>query len=229
MTEEKRTATVDFINQSKSTDKKKETPILIWYDKTHDEKKRQDNFVYYDNAQQCIQAIEQSTIAVFLILNSSSATDLLSRVHSLAQIDTIFIICNSSTEYQRSQYLLQHYSKIFDLLIDRKQFLDIIQENITLHEKQSGNEYLRLAEHCKENNELNRALKYTYKALDIYRKTLSNQNHPLIARCLNNLGGVYDAQGDVNRSFEFYEQAIKIYSHLAPSLSNQPVSNILKK
>ncbi|CAF4937280.1 unnamed protein product, partial [Rotaria magnacalcarata] len=80
-----------------------------------------------------------------------------------------------------------------------------------------------LAERYKEQNELNRALKYTHKALDIYRKTLSNPTHPLIARCLNNLGAIYDTQGDVNRSFEYYEQAIKIYSHLAPSLSNQPV------
>ncbi|CAF4179653.1 unnamed protein product, partial [Rotaria sordida] len=192
-------------------------------------KNQEDNFIYYNNVQQCIQAIEQSSIPIFLILNSTSATDILSRIHSLTQIDTIFIYCNSSREQQRCQYLCQHYSKIFDLFIDRKQLLDTIQENVLLYQKQSGNDYLRLAEQYKQKNEFNHALKYTYKALDIYRKTLSNQNHPLIARCLNNLGAIYDAQGDVNRSFEFYEQAIKIYSHLKPALCNQPVSNILKK
>ncbi|CAF0901941.1 unnamed protein product [Rotaria sordida] len=217
-------------DQSKSIDRKQEiSPILISYNKNNDEKNQEDNFIYYNNVQQCIQAIEQSSIPIFLILNGTSATDILSRIHSLTQIDTIFIYCNSSREQQRCQYLCQHYSKIFDLFIDRKQLLDTIQENVLLYQKQSGNDYLHLAEQYKQKNEFNYALKYTYKALDIYRKTLSNQNHPLIARCLNNLGAIYDAQGDVNRSFEFYEQAIKIYSHLKPSLCNQPVSNILKK
>jgi tetratricopeptide (TPR) repeat protein len=216
-------------NQSKPLDKKQEPPTLIWYNKNNDEKIEEDIFIYYNNPQECIETIKQSTKPIFLILNSSSATDLLSHIHSLKQIDTIFISCKSSREQQRCQYLLQHYSKIFHLFIDQKQLLDILHENIDLYQRQSGNDYLRLAERYKDNNELNYALKYTHKALEIYRKTFSNSNHPLIARCLNNLGGIYDAQGDVNRSFEYYEQAIKIYSHLTPSLSNQPISNILKK
>ncbi|CAF4978811.1 unnamed protein product [Rotaria sp. Silwood1] len=210
MNEKKPINVTKSVNQVKSIDKKSQIPVLISYNKNDDGKNYEDNCIYYNNVQQCIETIKQSSVPIFLILNSSSATDILSRIHSLTQIDTIFIYCNSAREQQRCQYLCQHYSKIFDLFSDR-------------------NDYLRLAERYKQQNELNRALKYTYKALDIYRKTLSNQNHPLIARCLNNLGGIYDAQGDANRSFEFYEQAIKIYSHLTPSLCNQPVSNILKK
>jgi tetratricopeptide (TPR) repeat protein len=222
--------TTQPVNQSKPTDKKQETPLLIWYNKNNEEKNREDIFTYYNNPEQCIETIKQSTKPIFLILNSSSATDLLSRIHSLNQIDTIFISCKSSREQQRCQYLLEHYSKIFDLFLDRKQLLDTIHENINLYQNQSGNDYLRLAERYKpEQQELNRAFKYTHKALEIYQKTFSNPNHPLIARCFNNLGGICDAQGDVNRSFEYYEQAIKIYAHLTPSLSNQPVSNILKK
>jgi tetratricopeptide (TPR) repeat protein len=224
MAEKKPKTTTNSTNQSKQ-----EAPLLIWYNKNNDEKNLDDNFIYYNNPQECTETIKQSTKSIFLILNSSSATDLLSHIHSLTQIDTIFIYCKSSQEQQRSQYLLQHYSKIFDLFIDRKQLIDTIHENVTLYQRQSGNDYLRLAEKYKEKTEFNRALKYTHKALEIYRKTLSNPNHPLIGRCLNNLGGIYDAQGDVNRSFEYYEQAIKIYSHLSPSLASQPVSNVLKK
>jgi tetratricopeptide (TPR) repeat protein len=216
-------------NQCKPVNKLQEPPIVIWYNKSNDEKNQDDLFTYFTNPQQCIETIKQLTKPIFLILNGSSATDLLSNIHSSIQIDTIFIYCKSSQEQQRCQYLLQHYSKIFDLFIDRKQLIDTIHENMTLYQRQSGNDYLRLAERYKEKNEFNHALKYTHKALEIYRKTLSNPNHPLIARCLNNLGGIYDAQGDVNRSFEYYEQAIKMYSHLSPSLSSQPVSNILKK
>jgi tetratricopeptide (TPR) repeat protein len=234
MSEKKSTTTSKSVNQSKPVDKrqeqgKNETPILIWYNKTNDEKKGEDNFIYYNNAQQCIETITQSPISIFLILNGAFATDILSHIHSLKQVDTIFIYCKSSQEQQRCQYLLQHYSKIFDLFSDRQQLLNVIHESVTLYERQSGNEYLRLAEFYQEKNELNRALKYTHKALEVYRKTFSNPNHPLIGRCLNNLGGIYDKQGDVNRSFEYYEQAIKIYSHLSPSLANQPVSNLLKK
>jgi tetratricopeptide (TPR) repeat protein len=216
-------------HQSKPVNKLQEPPIVIWYNKNNDGKNHDDLSTYFTNPQQCIETIKQSAKPIFLILNGSSATDLLSNIHSLIQIDTIFIYCKSSQEQQRCQYLLQHYSKIFDLFIDRKQLIDTIHENMTLYQRQSGNDYLRLAERYKEKNEFNHALKYTHKALEIYRKTLSNPNHPLIARCLNNLGGIYDAQGDVNRSFEYYEQAIKMYSHLTPSLSSQPVSNILKK
>lgn len=215
-------------HQAKPNEKRQEAPSLISYHK-NDDVKKEDNFIYYNDAQECIGAIEQSSKAIFLILNSTSATDILSRIHSLAQVDTIFIHCKTSKEQERCQYLCQHYSKIFDLFVDRKQLLDTIQETVTLYQNNSGNEYLRLAERYKERNEFNRALKYTYKALEIYRKTLTNQNHPLIARCFNNIGAIYDVQGDVNQSFEFYEQAIKIYSQLAPSLSKQPLSNMLKK
>ncbi|CAF1379743.1 unnamed protein product [Adineta steineri] len=201
MTEKKSATVNNSITQSKPIAVKQEAPILIWYNKNNDEKKSR----------------------------SSSATDILSRTHSLKQIDTIFIHCQSSREQQRCQYLLEHYSKIFDLFLDRQLLLDTIQENVILYQHQSGNEYLRSAERYKQQNQLNHALKYTHKALDIYRKTLPNQNHPLIARCLNNLGTIYDAQGDVNRSFEYYEQAVKMYRNISPALSKQSVPNLLKK
>jgi tetratricopeptide (TPR) repeat protein len=230
MSVKKPTTTPNSVDQSKHRDKKAEKPLLIWYNKNDEEKNRnEDIFTYSNNSDQCIQTIAQSSKPIFLILNSSSATDILSHIHSLKQVDTIFIYCKTSREQQRCEYLRQHYSKIFDLFIDRKQLFDTIEENVNLYEYQSGNDYLRLAERYKQKNELNRALKYTHKALEIYQKTFSTPNHPLIARCFNNLGGIYDAQGDVNRSFEYYEQAIKIYSHLSPALSNQPVSNLLKK
>ncbi|UJR34968.1 hypothetical protein I4U23_027746 [Adineta vaga] len=230
MNEKKPTTGPNSTTQPKPNVVKQDAPLLIWYNKTNEEKfDGENNFLYFNNSQQCIETIEQSTKPIFLILNSSSATDILSRTHSLKQIDTIFIDCQSSREQQRCQYLLQHYLKIFDLFLNRQQLLKTIRENITLYQHQSGNEYLRLGERYKQSNDLNLALKYTHKALDLYQKTLSNSNHPLIARCLNNLGGIYDAQGDVNRSFEYYEQALKMYSQLAPTLTNQPVSKVLKK
>lgn len=229
MSAKKAVADSNPVNRSKPITKTREAPLLIWYNRNNEEKIEEEMFTYYNNPQQCIDTIKQSAQAIFLVLNSSSATDLLSHVHSLTQIDAIFIYCKIPREQQRCQYLLQHYSKIFDLILDRKALLDVINENIHLSQHQSGNDYLRLAERYRQTNELNRACKYTHKALEIYRKTFSNANHPLIARCFNNLGGICDAQGDVNRSFEYYEQAIKIYSHLAPSVANQPVSKILKK
>lgn len=215
--------------QPKPPIKKQEAPLLIWYNKNNEEKSEEEMFIYSNNIDECIEAIKQSVKPIFLVLNSSSATDLLSHIHSIDQIDTIFVFCKIPREQQRCEYLLQHYSKIFDLYLHRKDLLDAIDENLRLYQNQSGNDYLRLAERYKEKNEFNRASKYTHKALDIYRKTFPNPDHPLIARCYNNLGGICDAQGDVNRSFEYYEQAIKIYSKLTPKIANQPVSKLLKK
>ncbi|CAF4040703.1 unnamed protein product, partial [Rotaria sordida] len=80
MNEKKPINVTNSTSQSKSIDKKQEiSPILISYNKNNDEKNQEDNFIYYNNVQQCIQAIEQSSIPIFLILNSTSATDILSR------------------------------------------------------------------------------------------------------------------------------------------------------
>ena len=197
------------------------TPTLIWYDR--DQKEREaESIKYINSAEQCLQAIHPSTVPIILIVSSKYATDLLSRVHSLEIVDTIFLLCPSSREQQRCQYLLKHYTKIFDLFTNDPALLDALQEYRALYQRQSGNDYLRTAESYQKKNELQRAIQYTHKALNVYRKTLVNANHPLIARCLNNLGGIYDAQGDVNRSFEHYEQAIKIYSILTPDTRGQP-------
>ena len=191
------------------------SPSTIWYDR--DQKASETESIHYINAAEpCMQKINQSSVPIILVVNSKYATDLLSRVHSLEIVETIFLFCPSSREQQRCQYLLQHYSKIFDLFINEQALFDALQEYRTLDQRQSGNEYLRTGETYQKKNELQRAVQYTHRALKVYRKTLANGNHPLIARCLNNLGGLYDAQGDVNRSFEYYEQAIKIYSHLTP-------------
>jgi tetratricopeptide (TPR) repeat protein len=196
-------------------------PTIIWYDR--DQKEREaESIKYLNSAEQCLQTINQSSEPTILIANSKYATDLLSRVHSLEIVETIFLLCPSPREQQRCQYLLQHYSKIFDLFSNEPTLLDALKEYRTLYQRQSGNDYLRTGESYQKKNELQRAGQYTHKALNIYRKTLANANHPLIARCLNNLGGIYDSQGDVNRSFEYYEQAINIYSLLTPDTRGQP-------
>ncbi|CAF4191274.1 unnamed protein product, partial [Rotaria sordida] len=67
MNEKKPINVTNSTSQSKSIDKKQEiSPILISYNKNNDEKNQEDNFIYYNNVQQCIQAIEQSSIPIFL-------------------------------------------------------------------------------------------------------------------------------------------------------------------
>ena len=208
---------------------KSDAPTLIWYGNGRDEKSTTNSIVYHTDAEQCIRTIEQSILPLFVIVNSRFATDLLSRIHPLGQVDTIFIFCQSSREEQRCRYLLEHYPKIFDLFSNREVLRDTLDESVQLYRCQSGKDYLRAAEIHRNRNQLNRALTYTHKALDMYRKKLSNPNHPLIARCLNNLGALYDAQGDVNRSFEYYEQAVKIYAHLTPKEHGQPTSSTMRR
>ena len=198
-------------------------PIVIWYDKEKNHE-QQNLIIYFQNPELCLKEIEKSSSPIFLILNSKHATDLLSRIHSLPQIDTILVLCSSTVEKQRNQYLSQHYDKIFDIFDNRQDLFETIEQLKMLYQLQSGKDYLRLADSHRNKNEFSRALQYTHRALTIYRKTLNNENHPLIARCLNNLGSIYDTQGDVNRSFQYYEQAIKIYAKLTPQLQKQQIN-----
>jgi tetratricopeptide (TPR) repeat protein len=222
MSEDKRSANSgDSVGQQdKSTDDA--SSFAIWYDKDTSGKGRVDSIVYFHQPDRCVECIGNASLPIFLVVDSRCATDLLARVHSLSQIDTILVSCRSSDEQRRCQYLLQHYPKIFDLFDKRNELLGTLQQLATLHRRQSGNDYLRLAESHREQQQYARALQWTQRALHAYRRTQPDDNHPLIARSLNLLGGIYDDQGDVNRSFEYYEQAVKIYARLQQS-SSRPV------
>lgn len=197
------------------------SPQVIWYDRGAKHSQFNHPVTLISTREECLKTINQSSLPIFLIANSQHATEILSDIHPLEQIDTIFLICSSAREKQRCDYLRQHYSKIFDLFVSDEDLFETIQQWTTLYERHSGNDYLRLGEEYQKKNDWNRALQYTHRALIVYQRTLSNTNHPLIARCFNNLGAIYDAQSDVNRSFEYYEKAVQIYGKLTPKVPPQ--------
>ncbi|CAF0837435.1 unnamed protein product [Rotaria sordida] len=124
----------------------KEGITLIWFDpnirpredteQTKQQLRLINNFVIFStDLEQCIQLIESiDKEKIFLITSGSKATQILPRISSCHQIDSIFIF---STKKNRYEYLLNEYSKIIaiysnlhDLYESIKEQIDFVNEQI---------------------------------------------------------------------------------------------------
>ena len=145
----KRTNSV--FSNNPSTDKtgineNKESTTLIWFDpnigtKEEDiEQTKQklrlinDYVKFYTDLDQCITFIQSiDKEKVFLITSGSKASQLLSCIHSLSQIDSIFIFCIKKEKYQ---YLINEYPKIIGIYVNLNKLCQSIKEQIDLVDKQ---------------------------------------------------------------------------------------------
>ncbi|CAF4944081.1 unnamed protein product [Rotaria sp. Silwood1] len=129
-----------------STKEKNEEIILVWFDKNTDAKSNDvvhikeilyqinDYVICHQQTDTCIQYIESiKNEKIFLVCSGSSSTDILSNVHKLQQIDTIFILC---TRKENNDQLIQQYPKIIGIFTDIETLIKNIQYNIVSAAKQ---------------------------------------------------------------------------------------------
>ncbi|CAF1437659.1 unnamed protein product [Rotaria sordida] len=126
-------------------DENKESITLIWFDpnigSNEDPKKLKqtlghinDYVVFASDREQCITFIESiHQEKIFLITSRSKALQILPRVSSLHQIDSIFIF---SMEKNQDDYLLNNYSKIIGIYINLDDLCKVIKEQINLVDRQ---------------------------------------------------------------------------------------------
>ncbi|CAF1155302.1 unnamed protein product [Didymodactylos carnosus] len=110
--------------------------MLIYLDKNMDENtvdvvsRLNEHLQRFDDQLECIKfirSIENTNKAVFLIIPGSLANNLLNEIHSLKQIDSIFIYCRKRYRYES---LLEKYDKIVDICTELDD-LDIkLQQNL---------------------------------------------------------------------------------------------------
>ncbi|CAF1384583.1 unnamed protein product [Rotaria sordida] len=133
--------------QSISTnyDENKESITLIWFDPNigslEDTKQTKqqlrlinDYIMFFTDLEQCIafiQSIDKEKI--FLITSGTKASQILPRIYSFHQIDSIFIFCMNKYRYE---YLLNEYSKIIGIYINLNDLCKSIKEQIDLVSKQ---------------------------------------------------------------------------------------------
>ncbi|CAF0815539.1 unnamed protein product [Rotaria sp. Silwood1] len=133
--------------QSTSTyyDENKESITLIWFDpnigsrEDTEQTKQQlrlinDYVIFSTDLEQCItfiQSIDKEKI--FLITSGSKASQVLPRIFSFPQIDSIFIFCVDKYRYE---YLLNKHSKIIGIYISLNDLCKSIKEQIDLVSKQ---------------------------------------------------------------------------------------------
>ncbi|CAF3721502.1 unnamed protein product [Rotaria sordida] len=123
----------------------KESITLIWFDpnigsnedteKTKQTLRLINNYViFFTDLEQCITFIESiNKEKIFLITSGSKASEILSRISSLRQIDSIFIFCIRKTRYE---YLLNDFKKIIGIYINLNDLYKSIKEQIDLVDKQ---------------------------------------------------------------------------------------------
>ncbi|CAF4956822.1 unnamed protein product [Rotaria sp. Silwood1] len=123
----------------------KESTTLLWFDpnigsRQDTELTKQklrlinDYIIFHTDLDQCvtfIQSIDKEKI--FLITSGSKASQLLPRIVSLGQVDSIFIFCMKKEKYE---HLTNEYSKIIGIYITLDELCKSIEEQIDLFDKQ---------------------------------------------------------------------------------------------
>ncbi|CAF1448532.1 unnamed protein product [Adineta steineri] len=126
-----------------------ESITLIWFDKSIDLnskdiqltkamlKEINDYTLLFTNIDACIQYIESiKSETIFLIVSGSDAHNLLSKIHNLRQIDSIFIFCMDKLKYDKTLVEKRDYYKIIDIFTEQSSLIKSIQRTIQLVERQ---------------------------------------------------------------------------------------------
>ncbi|CAF1475607.1 unnamed protein product [Adineta steineri] len=113
--------------------------LLIWFN-LNDEimiPEELDSYaIVYSNQQKCIDHIASSGYeTIFLISSSLSAGSILSHIHEMRQLDSVFLFSNVSEI--SSEQLFDKYSKIIGNFSQPNLLIESIKENVTLANKQS--------------------------------------------------------------------------------------------
>jgi len=69
--------------------------------------------------------------------------------------------------------------------------------------------------------QVDQALKMHQRALEI-RKAIVGKDHPSVAECLNNLGGLFFARGSLQKAAEHFEQALDMLTESAEGRQDTP-------
>ncbi|CAF3116284.1 unnamed protein product [Rotaria sp. Silwood2] len=111
------------IGSSEDTEKTKQTLRLI-----------NDYVIFATDLEQCITFIQSiNKEKIFLITSGAKASEILSRVSSFDQIDSIFIFCIRKNRYE---YLLNDFKKVIGIYINLGDLCKSIKEQIDLANRQ---------------------------------------------------------------------------------------------
>ncbi|CAF1635837.1 unnamed protein product [Adineta ricciae] len=127
----------------------KENITLIWFDKNiqidspdiqltkRKLKEINDCTLLFTDINLCIQCNESiKSEKIFLVISGTSADALLSKVHNLCQIDSVFIFCKKKSKYDQLLIEDGNYSKIVGSFVEQNSLIRSIQKNVQLAENQ---------------------------------------------------------------------------------------------
>jgi tetratricopeptide (TPR) repeat protein len=141
----KAVASVDKTSVTATHSENKEATTLLWFDpnigsreETEQTKKQlrliNDYVIFHTDLELCIAFIQStSNEKIFLITSGSKASQLLPRISTFRQIDSIFVFCMKIDKYQ---HLTNEYSGIIGIYNDLDALCTSIREQVDLVDKQ---------------------------------------------------------------------------------------------
>jgi hypothetical protein len=127
-----------------------EDVTIIWFDPHMDEsvnpedvektktllRKINDYVLFFSKPEPCLEYIESvPKEKIFLITSGSYALEHLDKIHSLPQIDSVFIFCVIRSKYVP---LMEKYSKIINVFTEHKDLMTSLTSNVELVTKQAA-------------------------------------------------------------------------------------------
>ncbi|CAF3639387.1 unnamed protein product [Adineta steineri] len=126
-----------------------EDVTIIWFDQNMDEsinpddveetktllRKINDYVLFFSKPEPCLDYIKTvPKEKIFLITSGFYAVEQLDKIHSLEQIDSVFIFCVFRGKYVP---LMEKYSKIIDIFTEQKDLMESLATNVELVTKQA--------------------------------------------------------------------------------------------
>ncbi|CAF1509835.1 unnamed protein product [Adineta ricciae] len=123
---------------------------IIWFDQYMDEsvnpkdvektknllRKVNDYVLFFSKPEPCIDYVKSvPKEKIFLISSGFYAVEHLDKIHSLSQIDSVFIFCVFRSKYEP---LMEKYSKIIDVFTEHKDLMTSLTNNVELVTKQAA-------------------------------------------------------------------------------------------
>ncbi|UJR17485.1 hypothetical protein I4U23_004380 [Adineta vaga] len=127
----------------------KESITLLWFDRniklnlpdiqlTKNRLREINDYVlFFTELDECLQFIKSTkSEKIFLIVSGNDAHILLSEIHNLRQIDSIFVFCVNKLKYEKLLVENSVYDKIVDIFTEQHSLIRSLQKNIQLAEQQ---------------------------------------------------------------------------------------------
>lgn len=228
----------------------KENITLVWFDKNIESnlediqitktrlRQVNDYVLFFVDPDFCIQYIKSiKSEIIFLISSGNDAHILLSKVHDLRQVDSVYIFCVDKTKYERTLTEGVNYFKIVDIFTEQNSLIQSIKYNVELVQKQGDlfNFYNQNQKSTRNLTKESAAFLWHQLLREVFQKTPSGDNNAkdeMLQKCrlyyrgnkkeLHNIE-VFNREYNVANAIEWYTRDSFVFKLINKALRTEDV------